>query len=314
MNPTAPRHKVLVAVDGSEQSLRAIRYAANVFPSHRTHIVLFHVQEQLSQLYADLDAYPHFKRRVTGMKRWATEQKVDIDNTMNSAVAYFRQRGFAPSDVSIRTPAKRLGVAEDILKESYDGYDAVVVGRTGWSRFKDWLFKSTAMKLVAKIKHIPVVVVGGKPDVKHLLVAFDGSHGAMRGVVCVGALLSGSDHHVRLYSMIDGAEKFWEGDDPYFIPCRTDAAVNTARHAIGAGLEEACRRLADEGAPAERISIKIQVVDGDRPSRIVEEAEANQIGSVVVGRRGVVSFIDAYLVGRVSEQVLKRADQLAVWI
>lgn len=43
--------KILVPVDGSEQSLRAIRYAANVFPPSRTHIVRFHVQAQLFELF-----------------------------------------------------------------------------------------------------------------------------------------------------------------------------------------------------------------------------------------------------------------------
>ena len=81
MQECAPPQKVLVAVDGSEQSLRAIRYAANVFPPYRTHIVLFHVQAQLFELFSDLDAYPHYKSRVTGLKRWATEQKMDISNT-----------------------------------------------------------------------------------------------------------------------------------------------------------------------------------------------------------------------------------------
>ncbi len=102
MQECAPPHKVLVAVDGSEQSLRAIRYAANVFPPDRTHIVLFHVQAQLFELFADLDAYPHYKRRVTGLKRWATEQKMDIANTMDSAVVYFKQKAFPNRQFPLR--------------------------------------------------------------------------------------------------------------------------------------------------------------------------------------------------------------------
>jgi nucleotide-binding universal stress UspA family protein len=309
-----PPHNVLVAVDGSEQSLRAIRYAANVFPPDRTHIVLFHVQVQLFELFADLDAYPHYKRRVTGLKRWATEQKRDISDTMDSAVVYFKQKGFHESAIRVKTADDNLGITRDIIKESYDGYHAIVVGRTGWSRFKDWLIKSTAMQLVAKIKHIPVVVVGGKPDAKNLLVAFDGSHGAMRGVACVGALVGSSDHRLQLYSMISQAGKFWAGDEAYFIPENVEGPIESGKHPIGPQLEEARSRLLAEGMAPDRISIKIHAVDRERAPHIVREAMQSQYGSVVLGRRGLITFIDEYFVGRISDQVLKLADQMAVWI
>jgi nucleotide-binding universal stress UspA family protein len=55
-------------------------------------------------------------------------------------------------------------------------------------------------------------------------------------------------------------------------------------------------------------------VDRDRASHIVQEAEKNNAGSIVVGRRGLVTFIDEFFIGRVSDQVLKLADELAVWV
>jgi nucleotide-binding universal stress UspA family protein len=309
-----PLHKVLVAVDGSEQSLRAIRYAAGVFSPEHTHIVLFHVQAQLFELFSDLDAYPHYKSRVTGLKRWATEQKEDIASVMDSARAYFRQKGFPESALTVKTPAKNLGVTQDIVAESYDGYHAIVVGRMGWSRFKDWLIKSTAMKLVAKIKHIPVVVVGGNPEAKHLLMAFDGTHGAMKGVVYVGALVGTSDHHLQFYSMIKEKEKFWPGEDPYFRIDNCSHPIETGEQKIGQHLEEARTRLLEEGIPPDRLSLRIHIVDRDKAAHIVEEAQNNNFGSVVIGRRGLITFIDEFFVGRVSDRVLKLANELAVWI
>lgn len=314
MQESTPLHKVLVAVDGSEQSLRAIRYAARVFPPDRTRIVLFHVQAQLFELFSDLDAYPHYKTRVTGLKRWATEQKQDIASVMDSARAYFRQKGFSDSAITVKTPSKNLGVTEDILKESYEGYHAIVVGRTGWSRFKDWLVKSTAMKLVTKIKHIPIVVVGGNPEAKHFLVAFDGTHGAMKGVVCVGALVGKSDNHLQLYSMIDSKKKFWPGEDPYFKIDNCTSRIVIGKEKIGEQLEEARTRLLEEGVPSERLSLRIHTVGRDRATHIVRQAEENNFGSVVVGRRGLITFIDEFFIGRVSDQVLRLANELAVWV
>jgi hypothetical protein len=40
----------------------------------------------------------------------------------------------------------------------------------------------------------------------------------------------------------------------------------------------------------------------------------NRFGGIVLGRQGLITFIDEFFVGRVSDRVLKLADQLAVWI
>ncbi|BBO92272.1 universal stress protein [Desulfosarcina ovata] len=314
MQETAPPNKILIAVDGSEQSLNAINYAANLFPTDRTHFVLFNVQTQLFDLFSDLGAYPHFKRSMTGLKRWTTEQKSEICETLDNIVAHFRSKGFPEEAISTMTPTKMLGVAQDIVKESYNGYEAIIVGRTGTSRFKDWVLKSTAMKLVAKVKHIPIIVVGGHPDAKNMLVAFNGSHEAMKGVAYAGSLVGRSDHRLQLYSMINAEKKFWEGSSPVYIPADFNGPIDTGSFELGQQLGEARQRLVDAGLAPEQISAKISVVDRERGYRIVEEARGNDYGSVVISRRELITFIDEYFIGRVSDKVLKLADELALWI
>jgi nucleotide-binding universal stress UspA family protein len=314
MEKSTPPNKILIAVDGSEQSLRAIRYAAGIFSPQNTHIVLFHIQAQLSELFSDLKAYPHYKRRMTGIASWATQQKTEVCKAIDNAAVYFKQKGFPDSAITIKTSTRSLGITDDIVKESYNDYQAIVVGRTGVSRFKDWVLKSTSMKLVPKIKHIPIVVVGGDPDAKNLLIAFDGTHGAMKGVVYAGSLVGKSDHHMMLYSMIGGEKKFWEGEEKFLFFEDASADIDTGGLEIGSHLKEACKRLVDEGIAPEQVSIKIHLADGERGYSIVQQAKENQCGSVVMGRRELITFIDEYFIGRVSDQVLKLANQLALWI
>ena len=90
--------------------------------------------------------------------------------------------------------------------------------------------------------------------------------------------------------------------------------VAAVKHRIGPHLDEARNRLFAEGVTPERISIKIHAVDRDRALHIVREAMENHFGGVVLGRRGLITFIDEYFIGRISDRVLKLADQLAVWI
>ena len=118
MEKTTPPNKILIAVDGSEQSLNAIRYAARIFSPRSTHIVLFYIQPKVSELFSDLDAYPHYKRRMTGLQHWATDQKTDVLNAMDSAIVYFKENGYPESAITIKTPPRTLGVTADIVKES----------------------------------------------------------------------------------------------------------------------------------------------------------------------------------------------------
>jgi hypothetical protein len=53
---------------------------------------------------------------------------------------------------------------------------------------------------------------------------------------------------------------------------------------------------------------------GIGPPTSSRKPKKNNFGSVVVGRRGLITFIDEYFVGRISDQVLKLADELAVWV
>ncbi len=309
-----PSQKILIAVDGSEQSFRAIRYAADVFPPDRTQIVLFNVRVQLFDLFTDLKAYPHYQHRVTGSKRWASEQNEVVSQAVDRAAAYFKQKGFPETAVTNKTAAKKLGIVTDIINESYNGYDAIVVGRTGLSRLRDWLIKSTAKKLVAKVKHVPLIVVGGEPAPKNVLVAFDGTHGAMKGVASIGALVGAAGHHLLIYSLIPQDEKFWEEDASTFLVEKTENCDETVKHPLGPLLKEVVSRLLIEGMTPDRISIKIEAINHDPAAHIVQEAMQNHCGGVVLGRRVSIPFIDEHLMGRVSGHVLKQSDKLAVWV
>ena len=152
------------------------------------------------------------------------------------------------------------------------------------------MLKSTAMKLVPKIKHIPIVIVGGEPDFKNLLLAFDGTHGAMKGVIYAGSLIGESDHHMMLYSMIDKDKKFWGNNQPYLSFDNAQTPIDTGSHEIGSQLNDACRRLMTEGIKPDQISIKLHIADRERGYSIVQEARESKCGTVVMGRRNSLPY------------------------
>ena len=52
--------KVLLAVDGSEDALCAVRYVSNLAPFHKMKIVLFNVFSSIPESYRDLAKDPLF--------------------------------------------------------------------------------------------------------------------------------------------------------------------------------------------------------------------------------------------------------------
>ena len=75
-----------------------------------------------------------------------------------------------------------MGIARDIIAASRSGYHTVVVGRRGVSELKDFVLGSIANKLVEKLAHIPIWIIGREQQRGKFLVALDASEGAMLAV------------------------------------------------------------------------------------------------------------------------------------
>ena len=113
---------------------------------------------------------------------WELQQEKDIQEVMEKARQLFLDRGLPEDAVSIRIQEKKVGIARDILSESRDDYDVVVVGRWGISKLKDLVWGGVANKLIGHLDHSPLCVVGGNPEPGKILVALDTSAEAMRTV------------------------------------------------------------------------------------------------------------------------------------
>jgi nucleotide-binding universal stress UspA family protein len=308
------KNKVLVAVDGSAHSMEAVRYVATVLPAATTEVVLCHVLNEMPELFDDLDDNPLYRTKLTAIREWIADHRHDIGDFMDQARRLLGAAGLPPDAVTVKYLPRRLGVCQDLIREIYDGYSAVVVGRAGMSRIKDIMFKSAAVHLVGKVRHIPVIVVGGPPISKRVMIAFDGSHEAMKGVSWAGSLLNGGDNDVITYSILSTSGHFWVGEKEICLPKNIPDPLAAAREMIGAHLDAPRNCLLAAGMCAERIACRLIALERDRAVTLVETAMGCGYGTLVVGRRGLISFIEAVFRGRVSQKVLKMADDLTVWI
>lgn len=314
MHTSGAQNKILVAIDGSKQAMQAVLYVATIFPPTTTRVVLYHVSEPVSDLFSEFKTNQYYQSKLPGLRNWVADEQKHIAEYMQTASTQLMEAGFPKDRIEIKITQKKIGIARDIVKESYNQYHAVVVGRTGVSRFKDFLMKSVAIKLVGQIKHIPIIVMGGTPVSKRICIGFDGSDCAMKGVTWVSSLLGGSGCKVQILSLLSQKGKFWLDGKEYRLPADASNAFEEGSKSISPCVNNAKERLARAGIPEENITIRIEVLNTDPAERIVDEVISCGFGSVVIGRRTLVSFFEEVFVGRVSSKVLKKADSVAVWI
>lgn len=312
MNPT--QGKVLLAIDGSDQSMDAVRYASNVLNSENTEVALFHVMRTIDKAFWDIGINPAFRERIANIRAWDTGQRKTAEKFMNRARQILFNGGFAPGAVKLKIHQSKVGVARDITEESKNGYSAIILGRKGLSKLKDLVLGSIAHKLVQKLTRVPVWVVGGKPHPGKLLLALDASAGAMKAVDHVGAMLGSSNVDVTLLHVIRGISTFGvEQGYAHISLSEEEKWLEKEKLETESIFDEARICLINAGFDSRHVNTKLVTGVRSRAGAIVEEAKEGGYGTIVVGRRGI-SKVEDFFAGGVSNKVMHLAKEMAVWV
>jgi nucleotide-binding universal stress UspA family protein len=124
--------KIMVAVDGSESSLRAVDHVAfMVGENPHTEVTLFHVLPRLRD-YCGID----FEEKKADIEKVVAQgaQKC-IDHFYVQAQNKFREAGIQEDQLEIRVSKRTANVGKTIADEARKGdYGTVVVGRRGMNR------------------------------------------------------------------------------------------------------------------------------------------------------------------------------------
>jgi nucleotide-binding universal stress UspA family protein len=311
--------KILVALDGSDQSMEAALYVSKVLSSQRVELVLFHVLNKIPEAYWDLEKHPGFRGKAFKAHAWEIQHKKEIEAFMERARSMVVDAGIPRAAVTVTIHDRKVGVARDILFESQRGFDAVVAGRTGTSPLKDLVLASTANKLMGKLVQVPLWVIGGQPHPKRILIAMDRSNRAMGVTDYVGNMLNGSAFEVTLIHVVRGLNVFLKGYESPGISGKEDWMKVTEQYARQAAkemeaiFEQTKARLVKAGFSPDKVNSKIVSDVGSRAGAIIEEAKQRAYGTIVVGRRGL-SRVEEFFMGRVSNKVVQMAKEMAVWV
>ena len=304
--------KVLMAFDGSGQSLDTVRYISRVFPAKNTRVNLFHVATELPEAYLDLGRNPAFSGKVSAITAWAMEVKKNIEAAFTRAQGILHQAGFSANNVTGTYHTRKIGVARDILSESRNGYDVLVVGRSGVSQLQEVVLGSVVNKLISATDNLPIAVVGGCPETEKILIGFDGSESAFKAVDCVCDLMVSAERDVMLCHVVRSLNIFLQ-DQMIFGTEEEKMWLDETRQAVDPPMLKAEQQLIDAGFHPGRTFKQVLENKVTRAGGIIQAAREGQYGTIVVGRRGL-SRVQEFIMGRVSRKVLHMGKEMAVWV
>ncbi len=296
--------KILVALDGSKQSFETIKYIGGVDLFHKEDIqlVLFTVYNAMPQAYRDLGKDPQFAKSFGEVQRWEIGEKKRCEAFMQRAQAALIGAGIHPSRVKCVLRKKKIGIARDIIKEAHNGYSAVMIGRRGSGLMKGMHLGSVAVKLIGALTDVPLAVVGRDvPITGKILMALDLSPYAGRVADFAALNLAAQSYRLHLFHVIRSEE---------MLPLEVEEML---RGEVQSALETIRERLIAAGMAPEMISRRIVTGRRSRALSIIEEAEQEGIGTIMMGRKGVHTISD-FFIGRVSNKVAQMAKKQAVWI
>lgn len=309
MSPT--QKKILVGIDGSDQSLGAARYAGEILSKQNIEIVLFHALRTLDESFWDVKMRPMLREDLDYAREWTARYRKNAEEFMEHARQILIEAGIPQDLITVKIVKSKMGTAREIAFESAKDYSAVVVGRKGLSRLKDLVMGNVAHKLVAQMGlPVPVWVIGKAPDTHKILLALDGSDISLKIADYVGEMLAGADVTILLLHVVK-TEYYISGGE--VISLQQAEMLETITEEIKPVFKEAKNRLINAGIDAGQIRIKLMSEAVSHAGGIIKEAKEGNYGTIVVGRKGH-SKVEEFFLGRVSNKVVQLAKDRAVWV
>lgn len=154
-------HKILVAMDDSENSMRAVRFVVKMFaPQH--HITLLSVVPDVDVLcgFDGSTLSPYIRANYPSFCSDLEENKKKIlDIALQKAKGLLIDAGYAELNIVTKMEVKQISVAQTIAAEAKNGYDIILMGRRGLSSVKEFFLGSVSQQVLHSVHDISVLIV-----------------------------------------------------------------------------------------------------------------------------------------------------------
>lgn len=313
MNLQCPIPKILLPVDGSEHSKRAVHFTgylgASIGKDLRGILLLRVITGSYSSRHL---SYIDFRADV--LKESDIFKRVKEEHIEKNIKPLLDETEKILRDIGVETEIEKLirdgDAANEIVTVANEGnFSTIIMARRGLSEIKGFLLGSVTNKVVHAATRQTVYIVGNRIlrdkacPVPKILIPVDGSSYSMKGVehaACLVSELKDSLSKIILLRIINLAfymERLKEGIDP------EEEAKKI--------LEEAKTVILQAGVSEEVITTKIRT--GKPSEEILKEADEEDYNLIIIGRKGRTALKDIIL-GGVSTTVLQRIQKPTVAI
>jgi len=152
--------KILIAVDDSENAMRAVEYVADSFNKENS-ITLFSIVLDTPAI-CDMNSpslTPYFLSQKDAFCTVEDQKRLLVKDALKKAKEVLLEAGFKEDKIIVKLEDKKKGIARGIVDEAGSGYDTIVLGRRGLSGIKEFFLGSVAMKVLHSAADISVLLV-----------------------------------------------------------------------------------------------------------------------------------------------------------
>jgi nucleotide-binding universal stress UspA family protein len=209
--------KVLLAVDGSDESMAVVRYVSESLQPKDSEVLVYQVMSKVPEVFWDLGKDPAWLPKIEAVREYEQKQESLAATFMNKAVDLFKDAGFKPGTVTTRIGSQQEGIARDIVAEAKRGdYDVLVVGRGKSASAPEMPLGGVASNILSSAPAPAMWLVGGKPSSDNILIAMDSSENAIQAVKHAGKLLNLGKNTITLFHAVRGISVAMEGMEDIF--------------------------------------------------------------------------------------------------
>ena len=305
--------KIMVPIDGSENSLRSLDYLELMYRNaHNIEVLLFYALPALPPILTK--DYAMSQEYWDGLRAVEESNLEMAEKILTDARSAIIEKGFDKDKISTISKHKDISIALDIVQTADNNkVDAILLSRHGRTGLKDFFMGEISSKLLEYCEDYPVWIMGGLINSRKFLVGVDNSENALRAVDHAGAMLSGTECHVTLFHTKSHIRRFVPLEVLENAPGLEEIWQKKVEEEIVPYMTKAKEMLLKHGLTEDNIDIKI--IDGSRSvaDDMLKAAKAGTFGTIVLGRRGI-SKVKEFFIGSVTRKIIQHAVGFTVWV
>jgi nucleotide-binding universal stress UspA family protein len=302
---------VVVAIDGSGNSMKSLDYISAVYGGSHIELDLIYVLPALPPMFDDPEVRRQAKKQLEALE--AKNREVG-ESILKDAKEHVEKKGIDPSLVRVHLEPAKVGPARDICNFAVKQHAfAIVAGARGRSRLEKFFTGSVSGNIVEHSTSCPVWIVNGNIKPEKVLIAVDDSENSMKAVEHAAFMLFDTNQEFSIFHTKRSLGRFIPKEVMDTAPDLEKLWQERAGQKIAPVLEKAVEKLKAAKIPESKISVN--VIQGTRnpANDIVGYARKNNFGTIVMGRRGE-SDKKEYSLGTIAAKVIQDSANLSVWL